>query len=250
MRISFIGSGNVAHHLAHYLSKSNEVIQICSRSLENAQILANKVNAKAISEITSLEEVDLLIIAVNDDQIETLSKAIELKNSIIVHTSGTKSIDLLKGHKAYGLLYPLQTFTKDRVVDFAQIPVFVEGSNQDVLSSLSKIAEINFPNVHHIDFEQRQKLHVGAVMVNNFVNHLIAQTDQFLEQNAMDMAYLKPLIQETIAKIDGFKAKDIQTGPAIRRDQQTINRHLDLIEDNSMKSIYEVMTKCIQEFTS
>jgi predicted short-subunit dehydrogenase-like oxidoreductase (DUF2520 family) len=250
MRFSIIGSGNVATQLGIFLTKQNEAVQVFSKTLSNAKLLANKLDASVPESIKDLVEVDLLIIAISDDQIEEVSEAIELIATNIVHTSGTKSIDLLNRHAKYGLLYPLQTFTKDRLVQFDQVPVFIEGNNKDAYNNIESIANANFKLVKSISFEQRQKLHVGAVVVNNFVNHLLAKTDDYLKVADMDMTYLMPLIQETIAKVHDFSAKDIQTGPAARRDQSTIDKHIDLIDDAELKQIYKVITNSILNFTN
>jgi predicted short-subunit dehydrogenase-like oxidoreductase (DUF2520 family) len=250
MRFSIIGSGNVATQLGIFLTKQNEAVQVFSKTLSNAKLLANKLDASVPESIKDLVEVDLLIIAISDDQIEEVSEAIELIATNIVHTSGTKSIDLLNRHAKYGLLYPLQTFTKDRLVQFDQVPVFIEGNNKDAYNNIESIANANFKLVKSISFEQRQKLHVGAVVVNNFVNHLLAKTDDYLKVADMDMTYLMPLIQETIAKVHSFPAKGIQTGPAARGDQSTIDKHIDLIDDAALKEIYKVITNSILNFTN
>ena len=250
MRFSIIGSGNVATQLGIFLTKQNEAVQVFSKTLSNAKVLANKLDASVSESIKDLVEVDLLIIAISDDQIEEVSDTIELSATTITHTSGTKSIDLLNRHAKYGLLYPLQTFTKDRLVQFDQVPVFIEGNNNDAYKKIESIASANFKLVKSISFEQRQKLHVGAVVVNNFVNHLLAKTDDYLKVADMDMTYLMPLIQETIAKVYDFSAKDIQTGPAARGDQSTIDKHIDLIDDAALKEIYKVITNSILNFTN
>ncbi len=138
MRFSIIGSGNVATQLGSFLTKQNEAVQVFSKTPSNANVLANKLDASVPENIKDLVEVDLLIIAISDDQIEEVSQAIELTATTIAHTSGTKSIDLLNRHAKYGLLYPLQTFTKDRLVQFDQVPVFIEGITKMLIKTLNR----------------------------------------------------------------------------------------------------------------
>ena len=245
MQLSIIGAGNVAKHLAHYLSQNNTIKQIYSRSFNTAQTLAQQVGACAIANINELQEVDFLIIAISDDQIAKVAASIQLKNTCIVHTSGTLSIDHLAGHNQYGLLYPLQTFTKERIVDFSQIPVFIEGNNKAVFKKIECFASANFQRIESIELDKRQYLHTGAVLVNNFVNHLMDKTQNFLSQQDIDFSLLFPLIKETIEKLEYNEAKVLQTGPAKRGDQATIDKHLDLIQDIYLKKIYQLMSQSI-----
>lgn len=241
-----IGSGNVAQHLIKAFAKSGkiDVIQAFSRQKET---LAHLLNAdKITNNFNDLIEADLYIIAVSDDAIATVSSQLPFKNRLVVHTSGSVSLDALDKKNRNGIFYPLQTFSKKADVDFSQIPLCLESGNETDFEFLTTVAKTISEKVYKINSEQRKALHVVAVFVNNFVNHLYQIGNEICIENNVPFEVLKPLIQETANKITKLSPNEAQTGPAIRNDQQTISRHLEFLLDENQKNIYQILTQSIQ----
>lgn len=246
IKVSIIGSGNVAQHLIQAFAKSNEIdiVQVFSRRKE---ALAHLLDSNKITnDFHTLAEADLYIIAVSDDAIAAVSSQLPFENRLVVHTSGSVSIDALDKKNRNGIFYPLQTFSKKAEVDFSQIPIFLESENETDFEFLTTIAEIISHKVHKTNSEQRKALHVSAVFVNNFVNHLYQIGQAICVENNLPFDVLKPLIQETANKVMKLSPKEAQTGPAIRNDQQTIANHLDFLWDENQKNIYKTLTQSIQ----
>lgn len=250
MNVSLIGSGNVAFQLAKiFTEKGVNLLDIRSRNIETgAQIAAlfKVVFSNKIYEINPLA--DIVILAVSDDAIDKFAENLHASDVVIAHTSGTQSIHKLSKISAdYGSFYPLQTFTKNRCVNFSDIPVLVDGSNNDAIEKLQNLAKIISDNVHIVSDEKRMLLHPAAVMVNNFTNHLFALSEKYCEDNNLDFNLLKPLMKETVEKALDDKPISIQTGPAKRKDFKTIEKHLSLIHDERLKAIYQLFTESIQK---
>ncbi len=244
-KISIIGSGNLATHLGSALQGNGySIAQVCSKNIANAKELSNGLNCEYTDDLSQLMPVDLVIIAVNDDAIEEVSKQIQMPK---VHTSGSKSIGILGASKSpIGVFYPLQTFSKNKKVDFKNIPFCIEGSNKDFTSLLLKIAADLSDNVHAIDSEQRKKLHLAAVISCNFSNLLYQFSEEICQENDIDFNVLKPLILETANKIQSTNPKNAQTGPAKRNDTDTMKSHVALLKDNNeLKSIYTSLSNSI-----
>ncbi len=250
IKIGIIGSGNVATHLANGLSKTANVIGIYSKTKANATTLAKKVKSKFVS-LSELEaNAELIIIAVNDDQIEKVAKQLKSSKKLIVHTSGSVSSEVLKKARIsnYGVFYPLQTFSKSKKVDFSNIPICVYSPNKKSLSILKKLASALSGNVTVIDDEQRKIIHLAAVFACNFSNHMYAIADDILKENNLSLDLLKPLIAETANKIQRITPKEAQTGPAKRKDNNTIKKQLKMLEDNAdWQKIYKLVTQNIQK---
>ena len=246
IKIALIGSGNVAQHLIKAFAKSNEIdiVQFFSRRKEVLDQLVD--SSKITNDFHTLVEADLYIIAVSDNAIAAVSSQLPFENRFVVHTSGSVSIDALDPKNRSGIFYPLQTFSKKASVDFSQIPLCLESKNKSDFELLKIVAQTVSQNVHQIDSEQRKSLHVAAVFVNNFVNHLYQMGNEICEKNNVPFEILKPLIQETANKIMTLSPKEAQTGPAIRNDQQTIAGHLEFLLDENQKNIYKTLTQSIQ----
>jgi predicted short-subunit dehydrogenase-like oxidoreductase (DUF2520 family) len=246
IKIVLIGSGNVAHHLIEAFAKSKkvEVIQVFSRQKEGVSHLLD--SNKITDDYNNLAEADLYIIAVSDDAIAKVSSQLPFKNRLVVHTSGTVSINSLDSKNRKGIFYPLQTFSKNKAVDFNQIPICLESENDSDYELLEKVAQSISNTVFKINSEQRKALHVSAVFVNNFVNHLYQMGNEICEANKVPFEILKPLILETANKVMTLSPKEAQTGPAIRNDKQTIASHLDFLLDENQKNIYKTLTQSIQ----
>lgn len=246
IKVIIIGSGNVAQHLIQAFAKSKkiDVVQVYSRQNEALTHLLD--SGKITNDFRTLAEADLYIIAVSDDAIAAVSSQLPFENRLVVHTSGSVSIEALDKKNRNGIFYPLQTFSKNAEVDFSQIPVCLESENETDFEFLKKVAQIISDKVYKINSEQRKALHVAAVFVNNFVNHLYLMGNKICNENNVPFEILKPLIQETANKVMILSPKDAQTGPAIRNDQQTIAGHLDFLLDENQKNIYQTLTQSIQ----
>ena len=246
IKVVIIGSGNVALHLIKAFAKSGkiDVIQVFSRQKESASspLDANKIT----NNFNDLAEADLYIIAVSDDAIAKVSSQLPFENRLVVHTSGSVSLDALDKKNRKGSFYPLQTFSKKAEVDFSQIPIFLESENQTDFEFLKSVAEVISEKVYKINSEQRKALHVSAVFVNNFVNHLYQIGNEICIENKVPFDVLKPLILETANKVMSLTPKEAQTGPAIRNDKKTIASHLDFLSDENQKNIYKILTQSIQ----
>lgn len=251
MKIVFIGSGNLATHLSVTLKKSgNDIVQIFSKSIENAKLLASKLDAEPVDNIKSIRsEADLYIFSVKDDALLEVVKSMPLTGGIWVHTSGSLPMNLLSEYKSdgYGVFYPLQTFSKSREVDFRNIPIFIEGDSCHTENVLESIAKLISGSVRVLDCDKRLYLHLAAVFANNFSNHTYLLASEILNHHDIPFDVLKPLIRETAAKVMEMDPKSAQTGPAIRYDEKIIQKHIDLIKDNETKEIYKLLSKSINK---
>lgn len=246
IKVVVIGSGNVAHHLIEAFAKSKivEVTQVFSRQKEAVSPLFD--SNKIISTYTDLSEADLYIIAVSDDAIASVSSKLPFKNRLVVHSSGTVSIDSLDFNNRKGIFYPLQTFTKNKAVDFKTIPICLESENETDYELLKNVAESISNSVFEINSQQRKALHISAVFVNNFVNHLYQIGNEICIENNISFEILKPLILETANKVMSLSPAAAQTGPAKRNDTKTIEAHLDFLSNKNHATIYKILTQSIQ----
>ncbi len=245
-KVSIIGSGNVAQHLiqAFQLNSQIELIQVFTRNKKNLAHLLD--TAKIISNYDQLQDADIYIIAVSDDAINEVSSQLPFNNQLVVHTSGTVGLDALNNKNRKGVFYPLQTFSKIKALDFKSIPMCLEAENETDLKLVKKIANFISDSVYEINSEQRKALHVAAVFVNNFVNHLYQIGNEICEANQIPFAILKPLIQETATKIMTLSPRDAQTGPAKRNDLKTIEAHQQFLTDENQATIYKLLNQSIQ----
>lgn len=247
IQITIIGSGNVAQHLikAFDASKTVEIKQVFSRNKEALSHLV--AYEKIVSDYSELQTADLHIIAVSDNTISEVSEQLPFNNQFVVHTSGTSPIDVLDEKNRRGVFYPLQTFSKSKNVDYSVIPFCLEAENTVDFKLLESVAKSISTAVYLINSEQRKALHVAAVFVNNFTNHLYQIGQEICEENQVPFAILRPLIQETADKINTLDPNEAQTGPAKREDSNTINAHLAFLEDENKKNIYKILTQSIQD---
>lgn len=248
MQISIIGAGNVATQLALALKKAgHNIVQIVNRSADSGDDLAATIGADFCSDFSKVADAEVYIVAVKDDVIAEVAEQLHLKGKVIAHTSGTKSKYLLeKASYNFGIFYPLQTMTKSARVDFKQVPLLVEGINEHAEEVLKQLARTISQNVHVVDEQQRQWIHVAAVFANNFTNHLYGISESLLKENGLGFEILKPLIFQSIQNLGQYSPKDIQTGPAARQDWQVIDKHLSLLTDHSrLEQIYKILTDSI-----
>lgn len=230
-----LGSGNVATHLSFALiSAGHKIIQIYSRNIDNAKMLAQKCDAISIDDISLLKNnSDLYIIAISDKAITELISKIDFTNKKVVHTAGSVSFNIFpKRITNFGVFYPFQTFSKKRKMQFSDIPICIEANNTDFEKFLINLANQLSDKVLKINSEQRKHLHLSGVFACNFVNHLYHIAGNFLSENNMDAELLIPLIRETSAKIKQLSPFEAQTGPAVRNDKESIKKHLDLLSSS------------------
>ncbi len=246
INVVFLGFGNVNRHLFKALAYSTEVAvkQIFNKTKLDANLIAD--NIPITDDISKINEADVYIIGIPDDAISDFSKSLPFQNNLVVHTSGGVSMDALSIKNRRGIFYPLQTFSKERQVDFANIPICIEAESSEDLELLRKLGENLSGNVVEISSEKRAKLHLAAVFVNNFTNHLYEIGSGILKDENLQFELLKPLIVETAEKIKTLSPKDAQTGPAKRDDLKTIEKHLHLLENSEYKKFYELFTEAIK----
>ncbi|PHR74642.1 MAG: hypothetical protein COA67_00810 [Lutibacter sp.] len=242
--VVILGSGNVATHLTRAFLKANaiDVVQVYSRNLKNIDYL--KKRTSITDDLENLKDADVYIISITDDAIDEFSKRFDVEGKIVVHTSGSVSMNALKGNYDKGVFYPLQTFTKDTKVKFKKIPICIESSTKKGLILLEKLASSISKSVFTIDSKQREKLHLSAVFVNNFANHLYQIGNEICEQNNVPFEVLYPLIKETAKKVTRLSPKEIQTGPAKRNDVKVMEKQLSQLSDHQ-KEIYKLLSASI-----
>ena len=245
IRVSIIGSGNLAQHLIVAFSKTTDVelVQVFAR--KDAAVAHLTSPDKIYTNFNDIIAADLFIIAITDDAITEVSAAIPFSDELVVHTSGSVSIEAIDNKNRPGVFYPLQTFSKSKEVDFKTIPICIETKNEKDFQILEKVAKSISNTVYKINSEQRKALHIAAVFVCNFVNHLYQIGNNICIENDLPFDILKPLIQETANKILTLSPNQAQTGPAKRKDIQTINAHLSFLSDDNQKEIYKMLTKSI-----
>lgn len=243
--VAIIGYGNVGQHLHKAFLKTESIVvnQIYVRTLSKVAHLSSNM---VTNNLATLKQADIYIIAVSDDAIPEVSAQIHSKNALVVHTSGSVSIDVLDKHKNKGVFYLLQSFSKNKAIDFNQIPFCLESNNEKNDALLLKLATAIGKNTYAINSNQRQQLHVAAVFVNNFTNHMYKIGNDICETHNIPFDILLPLIKETAAKVNVLKPTEAQTGPAKRNDIKTINNHLSLLNDQQ-QYIYKILTKSIQD---
>lgn len=243
--ISIIGSGNVAFHLGRAFRGQITINTVYSRNAKSGQELANELSAKFTSKIADIPLSDLALICVNDDEIGNVIDQLSIEQSV-AYTSGSVGLNQLPQRDDLGVFYPLQTFSKNRETNIFEVPFFIEATNEVFAQDLFDLAWMLSRKVSFANSTDRKNLHVAAVMVNNFVNHLNLLAKDFTESKNLNWDHLKPLIKETAAKLQDINPSDSQTGPAIRGDESTISSHLDLLGGNT-KEIYKLLSESIQK---
>jgi predicted short-subunit dehydrogenase-like oxidoreductase (DUF2520 family) len=183
---------------------------------------------------------------VTDNVISEVSSQLPFKNKLVVHTSGSSELSVLDAKNRKGVFYPLQTFSKDKEIDFTSIPLCLEAENEEDFKILENLAQLISENVFTISSEQRKSLHVAAVFVCNFVNHMYTIGNKICKENNVPFGVLQPLIIETAHKITSLKPEEAQTGPALRNDTKTINKHLEFLQDSNYQELYKLLTQSIQ----
>ncbi|TKB99345.1 Rossmann-like and DUF2520 domain-containing protein [Pedobacter cryotolerans] len=250
MNVVLIGSGNVATHIAKALNAVNvNIAQVWSYHYQNASLLANDVSATAIKELSEVDfDADVCLIAIKDDEIVNIVNQLKSFKGIIAHTSGSVNLAVLENSENFGVFYPLQTFSKNKQVDFSTIPLCLEANNEESLAVLKEIANKLSTNVLEVNSDKRKILHLAAVFACNFTNHLYALADDLLKANDLDFDIIRPLITETASKVQYALPLTVQTGPAIRHDEQTLKKHEELLNDHQeLLEIYKILSNSIKK---
>ncbi|GAB2981673.1 DUF2520 domain-containing protein [Mucilaginibacter puniceus] len=249
MRITLIGSGNVATHLAAALKNAGHtIVQVYSRTLQNALLLAYHVKAEAIDDLNAINiDTDLFIIAIKDDAIGPIAEQLAAHQKLMVHTSGATDLySLLAFSDNVGVFYPLQTFSKIKEVDFRNVPLCIEAKNETIANILEQLAQTISNRVYYIDSEKRKALHLAATFACNFPNYLYNIAQQIIAKQGLDFELLRPLIQETAEKVQNAIPATVQTGPAIRNDENTMAMHRQMLEgEPELQQLYFLLSQGI-----
>ena len=243
MNVTLLGTGNVATHLAIALKENDvHVSHIFGRNKDKLNAICKKVDAKAITSFSDIPQ-QLCIICISDDAIAEVIQQIDV-DIPIAYTSGSVDISSLIQRKNMGVFYPLQTFTKNRKVNFFEVPIFIESNNEYFTQTLFDLAWKISRTVNYATSEERAQLHLAAVFVNNFTNHILCLAQDYCEVEKVDFNHLRPLLKETISKIEQQSAYQNQTGPAKRNDTKTIEIQEQQLNGHT-KEVYEAITKSI-----
>lgn len=249
--VVLVGAGNLATHLASALyGKGYEIKQVYSRTPESAKQLADAVKASYTNVMEQItDQADLYITALTDEalvqRVPQLTKNRE--QCLWIHTAGSISVDIWKGHCShYGVLYPLQTFSKKRAIDFQQIPLFIEGVSEEDTQQILTLARSLSTRIYQTTSEQRKSLHLAAVFACNFTNHMYVLAADWLKEYQLPFDVLLPLIDETAQKVHALNPREAQTGPAIRNDREVMDKHLAMLQQKpDLQHIYQEISKSI-----
>ena len=271
MKIVLIGAGNLATHLGKALrAAGHDMLQVFSRTMQSAETLASLLDAEPLTDIAQVrDDADVYIFSVKDSAlvqlvaqlcrheadglgedgaVNALRKAKKGEHErVFLHTAGSMPMSVFKGMtQHYGVLYPMQTFSKQREVDFSIIPCFVEANDEFAQKQIEGLAREISGRVYQLSSEDRKYLHLSAVFACNFANHCYAISQELLEEHGIPFDVMLPLINETAAKVHEMMPKDAQTGPAVRYDENVIDKQSKLLENHPhFKKVYDSMSKSI-----
>ena len=253
MKVVFIGAGNLATRLSQEMRRVGfTILQVYSHTQAHAELLAKTLGCTwTVSPEEIREDADLYLFSLKDSVLADVIARVKSNQGVWVHTAGSMPMDLFAGFtERYGVLYPLQTFSKNRPVDFSVIPFFLEANTPDTAKVLQKVAVSISGNIRFLSSDKRKQLHLAAVFACNFTNHIYALAGKLLEEQDIPFDVLLPLIDETAAKIHSMPPAEAQTGPAIRYDENVINKHLELLSDPDIRSIYRLVSQSIHKEAS
>lgn len=252
MKIVLIGAGNLATHLGKALhAAGHDMVQVFSRTMQSAETLASLLDAEPLTDMAQVrDDADVYIFSVKDSALEQLiSQLCGGEKKVFLHTAGSMPMSVFRGKALhYGVLYPMQTFSKQREVDFSIIPCFIEANDEFALKQIEGLAGQISHRVYQLSSEDRKYLHLSAVFACNFANHCYAASQELLQQHGVPFDVMLPLIDETAAKVHGMTPKEAQTGPAVRYDENVIGKQIQLLENQPyFQKIYDCMSKSIHE---
>lgn len=250
MQVVIIGSGNVASVIGCLLKRHNhKIIQVISRHVNHAKILANELQCPYTDLYSNIDtSADVYLVAINDEALFSLKDHFHIGNKLVLHTAGSVSKDVLKEISInYGVLYPLQSLRKEMLYK-NEIPFLIDGNSQENIGIISDFAKTISTKVTQASDEERIKLHVAAVVVSNFSNHLFALAEEFCKKENIDFKLLEPLIFETANRLSIYSPNEVQTGPAIRNDVFTLDKHIQLLQNHPrLKYMYLKLTESIMK---
>ena len=237
MRLSIIGSGNVATHLSTAILKAGHSIAgVCGRNFEHTAELAKRLNTKSFDDISTIPtDADIYLISVSDDNI-----------SVVAHTAGSVPIRVLQRFVSHGVVYPLQSFSKNRPIDVSRVPLCIEGCDNSTASTLSAFARTLSYDVRRMTTEQRAQLHIAAVFASNFVNSMYAEAETILKKSDIPFDIMRQLILETAAKAADMGPIAAQTGPARRNDIGVMNHQTEMLPDSELQKLYSFVSERIR----
>lgn len=252
-KIVIIGAGNVATHLGKRLQKKGcEVLQVVGRSEQSAKDLSVALSAPYTTDLSEINRnANAYLVAVPDDEIITVGSQLKLPGKLILHTSGSTRINALKNVSSNcGVIYPLYSFSRQVKVSYSSMPLLIEASNKNAMEDVRHLANLIAKNIIEINSDQRLKIHLAAVFVNNFPNFLYTQAYDYLKAEKQNHFHLlQPLIKQTVKKIKTTPPSQVQTGPARRKDQITIDKHLELLAGYpDQKQVYKLLTTLITKY--
>ena len=250
MKISVIGSGNVATHFARAMyQRGHSIDQVWSRSLAHAQLLADKVEAEPINDFSQLRlQSAVFIMAISDDALHEVAPILHLGDALVLHTSGATSIEVLHSTSSrYGVLWSPQTFIRDVALNYSELPFCIEGNTLQTENDIEELVGGVSDHIYHTNQEQRRYLHLSAVMVNNFTNCLYGMAQQLCDEHGVPFEILYPIITTTAQKVQLGDVRYQMTGPAIRKDEKTLDAHRALLADDpQLLKLYNELTHLIQ----
>lgn len=253
MKITLIGSGNLATNIGVALKNAgHQIVQVYSRRLLNAVSLASRLEAKAVNQFSEInDDADVYILSLKDSVLQEVIAAVckNKSDKIFLHTAGSVPMALFEGSAVrYGVLYPMQTFSKERVVDFRSLPCFIEACDNSVLEKIKTLALSISTKVYTLSSADRKYLHLAAVFACNFVNHCYEISSELLAAHSIPFDVLLPLIDETAHKVHELSPAHAQTGPAVRYDENVMEKHKMLLAASPLwQNIYELMSKSIHQ---
>lgn len=251
MDIVLLGSGNVATHFGRALSEAgHRIVQVYSRTKSHAIVLAKALDVPAIDDLATVDpNADLYVISLKDDAIgQIIAQLPPALKGVVVHTAGSVDVGIFAPYvQKYGVLYPVQTFSIAKPVDFSIVPLALEASDEATYAQVAQLAGSLSTRIFRCDSRQRLALHVAAVFACNFVNHFYAIGANLLQKQGLDFDLIRPLILETAQKVMSHVPGEVQTGPAIRNDIGTMQKHLELLEENhpELVTLYKQMSERI-----
>lgn len=252
-KVVLLGSGNVAFHLADALNSSGiSIIQIFGRNEITVKELSNTIGTNYTTKPENIiSDADIYFFCMNDSANIEISGKITVKgNPVFVHTAGSQSMQIFDSKtKNYGVFYPFQTFTKGIDTNFSAIPICIEASNQYSNNILTEIAKKLNCKTYQLDSSNREELHLCGVFASNFMNHCVSISESILEEKNIDKDLIRPLLDQSFHKILTAGANNSQTGPALREDNKTIEKHIKLLSNKKQYSkVYKVLTESIIEW--
>lgn len=245
--IIILGTGKVAQQIGMYFHQLKFPVKgVWGRNQEKAEILAKKIETKSLKELPKNDTSSLLLICVSDNAIPDLIQKLS-PQSKIAYTSGSVKLEDLPPYENLGVFYPLQSFSEGRNLDFEEIPFLIEAKKEKYAQELVSLAQKISKNVRIADSRERYLIHIAAVMVNNFTNYLMIMAEEHLKEHHLDFSILRPLIKETVHKLDVLSPHEAQTGPALRGDWNIIQKHMETLSNPDSKELYQTFSKLIEK---